>query len=71
MHEALANDDLAATWARLQQKHTYGRENFRAIVQANAQRCAGAPVAHRPCPRRRRKQEVNLPSSCSCDLQAF
>jgi len=44
MHEALANDDLAATWARLQQKHTYGRENFRAIVQANAQRCAGAPV---------------------------
>lgn len=46
--EALDTEDLAAIRAYLQQQRAYGRDDFRAMVEAKTQRFAGVRPAHRP-----------------------
>ena len=46
--EALSEDDLAALRLYLQQQRAYGRDAFRAMVEAKTQRFAGVRPAHRP-----------------------
>jgi putative transposase len=46
--EVLNDDDLAAIRAYLQQQCAYGRDDFRAMVEAKTQRFAGVRPAHRP-----------------------
>ncbi|THD04810.1 hypothetical protein B1991_17225 [Rhodanobacter lindaniclasticus] len=48
VHEALADDNLAANRACLQQQRAFGRDDFRAMVEAKTQRFAGVRTAHRP-----------------------
>ena len=46
--EALSDEDLAAIRAYLQQQRAYGRDEFRAMVEAKTQRFASVRPAHRP-----------------------
>jgi putative transposase len=46
--EALSEEDLAALRLYLQQQRAYGRDAFRAMVEAKTQRFAGVRPAHRP-----------------------
>ena len=46
--EALSEDDLATLRLYLQQQRAYGRDAFRAMVEAKTQRFAGVRPAHRP-----------------------
>ncbi len=46
--EALAEHDLAAIRAYLQQQRAYGRDDFQAMVEAKTRRFAGVRPAHRP-----------------------
>jgi putative transposase len=46
--EAISDEDLAAIRLYLQQQRAYGRDEFRAMVEAKTQRFAGARPAHRP-----------------------
>ena len=46
--EVLYAEDLAAIRAYLQQQRAYGRDDFRAMVEAKTQRFAGVRPAHRP-----------------------
>ena len=46
--EALGEEDLAALRLYLQQQRAYGRDAFRAMVEAKTQRFAGVRPAHRP-----------------------
>lgn len=46
--EALNEEDLAAIRAYLQQQRAYGRDDFRAMVEAKTQRFASVRPAHRP-----------------------
>ncbi|WP_374554656.1 transposase [Thermomonas sp.] len=46
--EAISDDDLAAIRLYLQQQRAYGRDDFRAMVEAKTQRFAGVRPAHRP-----------------------
>ena len=41
-------EDLAALRLYLQQQRAYGRDDFRAMVEAKTQRFAGVRPAHRP-----------------------
>jgi len=46
--EALDTEDLAAIRAYLQQQRAYGRDDFRAMVEAKTKRFASVRPAHRP-----------------------
>ncbi len=46
--DALDDENLASIRARLQQQRAYGRDDFRAMVEAKTQRFAGVLPAHRP-----------------------
>ena len=46
--EAISDDDLTAIRLYLQQQRAYGRDDFRAMVEARTQRFAGVRPAHRP-----------------------
>lgn len=46
--EAISDDDLAAIRAYLQQQRAYGRDDFRAMVEAKTRRFASVRPAHRP-----------------------
>ena len=46
--EAISDEDLAAIRLYLQQQRAYGRDDFRAMVEAKTQRFAGVRPAHRP-----------------------
>lgn len=46
--DALAEHDLAAIRAYLQQQRAYGRDDFQAMVEAKTRRFAGVRPAHRP-----------------------
>ena len=46
--EAISDDDLAAIRLYLQQQRAYGRDDFRAMVEAKTQRFAGVRPTHRP-----------------------
>jgi putative transposase len=46
--ELLDNEDIAAIRAYLQQQRAYGRDDFRAMVEAKTRRFAGVRPAHRP-----------------------
>jgi putative transposase len=46
--EAISDEDLAAIRLYLQQQRAYGRDDFRAMVEAKTQRFASARPAHRP-----------------------
>ena len=46
--EALNAEDLTAIGAYLQQQRAYGRDDFRAMVEAKTQRFASVRPAHRP-----------------------
>jgi putative transposase len=46
--EALGEEDLAALRLYLQQQRAYGRDAFRAMVEAKTRRFAGVRPAHRP-----------------------
>ena len=48
LREALSDDDLQAIRTYLQQQRAWGRDNFRAMVEAKTQRFAGIRPAHRP-----------------------
>ncbi|MDO1527905.1 transposase [Fulvimonas sp. R45] len=48
VHEALADDDLAAIRAYLQQQRALGHDDFHAMVEAKTRRFAGIRPAHRP-----------------------
>lgn len=48
LHEALAEEDLMAIRAYLQQQRAWGRDDFQAMVEAKACRFAGIRPAHRP-----------------------
>ena len=48
LSEALNDEDLAAIRLYLQQQRAYGRDDFRAMVEAKTQRFAGVRPAHRP-----------------------
>jgi putative transposase len=52
LREAVAEDELLAIRAHLQQQRALGRNAFRAMVEAKTQRFAGIRPAHRP-PRRK------------------
>lgn len=45
---ALSDDDLATIRTYLQQQRAWGRDDFRAMVEAKTQRFAGTRPAHRP-----------------------
>lgn len=46
--QSINDNDLATIRAHLQQQRAYGRDDFRAMVEAKAQRFAGVRPAHRP-----------------------
>ena len=46
--EAISDEDLAAIRLYLQQQRAYGRDDFRAMVEARTRRFAGVRPAHRP-----------------------
>ncbi|MHB8310990.1 MAG: hypothetical protein ACYDBH_18625 [Acidobacteriaceae bacterium] len=46
--EAINDEDLATIRLYLQQQRAYGRDDFRAMVEAKTQRFAGVRPAHRP-----------------------
>jgi len=46
--EAISEEDLATIRLYLQQQRAYGRDDFRAMVEAKTQRFAGVRPAHRP-----------------------
>ena len=46
--EAISDEDLAAIRLDLQQQRAYGRDDFRAMVEAKTRRFAGVRPAHRP-----------------------
>ena len=46
--EAISDEDLAAIRLYLQQQRAYGRDDFRAMVEAKTQRLASVRPAHRP-----------------------
>ena len=46
--EAISEEDLAAIRLYLQQQRAYGRDDFRAMVEAKSRRFAGVRPAHRP-----------------------
>ena len=46
--EAISDEDLAAIRLYLQQQRAYGRDDFRAMVDAKTQRFASVRPAHRP-----------------------
>lgn len=48
LSEAISEEDLASIRLYLQQQRAYGRDDFRAIVEAKTQRFAGTRPAHRP-----------------------
>jgi len=48
LHETLSDDDLAAIRTYLQQQRAWGRDDFRAMVEAKTRRFAGVRPAHRP-----------------------
>jgi putative transposase len=48
LRDALNNEDLDAIRVYLQQQRAYGRDDFRAMVEAKTQRFAGVRPAHRP-----------------------
>lgn len=48
LREALSDDDLQAIRSYLQQQRAWGRDDFRAMVEAKTQRFAGTRPAHRP-----------------------
>jgi putative transposase len=45
---ATSDEDLAAIRLYLQQQRAYGRDDFRAMVEAKTQRFASVRPAHRP-----------------------
>ena len=48
LSEAISDEDLAAIRLYLQQQRAYGRDDFRAMVEAKTQRFASVRPAHRP-----------------------
>jgi putative transposase len=48
LREALSDDDLQAIRTYLQQQRAWGRDDFRAMVEATTRRFAGTRPAHRP-----------------------
>jgi putative transposase len=46
--EAISDEDLAAIRLYLQQQRAYGRDDFRAMVEAKTKRFASVRAAHRP-----------------------
>lgn len=48
LSEVLNTEDLAAIRAYLQQRRAYGRDDFRAMVEAKTRRFASVRPAHRP-----------------------
>lgn len=46
--EAVSNDDLTAIRAYLQQQRVWGRDDFRAMIEAKTRRFADVRPAHRP-----------------------
>ncbi|MBL0227702.1 transposase [Thermomonas sp.] len=46
--EAISDEDLAASRLYLQQQRAYGRDDFRAMVEAKTKRFASVRPAHRP-----------------------
>lgn len=48
LNEAVSDDELAAVRRYLQQQRAYGRDDFRAMVEAKTRRFAGVRPAHRP-----------------------
>lgn len=48
LDEALTDEDLAAIREYLQQQRAWGRDDFRAMVEAKTRRFAGTRPAHRP-----------------------
>ncbi|GAB2514657.1 hypothetical protein GCM10027188_16910 [Lysobacter humi (ex Lee et al. 2017)] len=48
LSEALAEHDVAAVRAYPQQQRAYGRDGFRAMVEAKTRRSASVRPAHRP-----------------------
>ncbi len=46
--EAISDEDLAAIRLYLQQQRAYGRDDFRAMVEAKTRRFASVRPAHRP-----------------------
>lgn len=52
--EAISDDDLAAIRLYLRQQRAYGRDDFRAMVEAKTQRFASVRPAHRPANHRLR-----------------
>ena len=46
--ETISDEDLAAIRLYLQQQRAYGRDDFRAMVEAKTQRFASVRAAHRP-----------------------
>lgn len=48
LDEALPNEQLAEIREYLQQQRAWGRDDFRAMVEAKTRRFAGVRPAHRP-----------------------
>ncbi|MBP1474546.1 transposase [Frateuria sp. MAH-13] len=48
LRETLSDDDLAAIRTYLQQQRAWGRDDFRAMVEAKTRRFSGIRPAHRP-----------------------
>lgn len=48
LREALSEEDLHAIRLYLQQQRAWGRDDFRAMIEAKTQRFAGTRAAHRP-----------------------
>lgn len=48
LNESINEEDLAALRAYLQQQRAYGRDDFRAMVEAKTKRFASVLPAHRP-----------------------
>jgi putative transposase len=48
LYEVLADEDLQEIRAYLQQQRAWGRDDFRAMVEAKTHRFAGTRPAHRP-----------------------
>jgi hypothetical protein len=63
--ETLNPEDLAAIRAYLQQQRAYGRDDFRAMIEAKTQRFAGVRPAHRPAKSTGTSGQVNLTPFCS------
>ncbi len=48
LSKAISDEDLAAIRLYLQQQRAYGRDDFRAMVEAKTQRFASVRPVHRP-----------------------